>query len=158
MEIFKLKLVKDNLDIVNATLLSIEEYEACKCKDVIKDVISTVNGCDLWLRSPGGHAYYAATVHDNGYVNKYGGLVSSRRSVRPALVFNPDSCDLSIGDKVKVKNVMFTVISKNMMLADECIGRHCFRKEETAPDANAYETSDVKKYVDKWFEGFHDLN
>ena len=38
-----------------------------------------------WLRSPGGHTGYAASVHGGGNIHDYGSYVSNNHGVRPAL-------------------------------------------------------------------------
>jgi len=134
------------IGFTGATLLSVEEYEAYK---------DNIPGLDewFWLRSPGSEAGYAADVYDS--IDSYllgNNICRSNLAVRPAITFDPDKSKLLIGDKVLIDNVVFTVIADGILLANEAVGKHCFRKDWKAPDANDYEASDIKKYVDEWFK------
>lgn len=59
------------------------------------DIYKTASGaatCWWWLRSPGDHQTYAASVNDDGSVDYYGNLVNyAHDAVRPALWINLDS-------------------------------------------------------------------
>lgn len=133
-----------DVDIKGVTLLSLEEYSACR------DMVPT-SGTYWWLRSPGSLGGHACAVGDNGSVYSYGYVVhlGSNRGVRPALIFEPGSSKLSAKDKVKVNDRWYTVISENMMLCDEIVGSTCFSISNPSEETNVYENSDVKK----WLEG-----
>ena len=134
------------LEITGITLLSKEEYEAHQ------DLICLKNDC-WWLRSP-----YSNDVNDAGFVDDYGYLDiynvgDSIVGVSPALqICNLESSNLEIGDKFKLKGYTWTVISENLAQCDGIIGYSPFRRDWKAKDANVYEKSDVKKYVEKWWE------
>lgn len=137
---------EDELEFTGAILLSVEEYEACR--DIIPDTSNW-----WWLRSPGYGSGRAAIVRIDGNVFNYGHIVDyNYDAVRPVLYFNLKSDNLLTGDKIEVAGLTFTVISKNMMLCDTTVGESAFRKDWQAGDANVYEASDVKKFVDKWFK------
>lgn len=84
----------------------------------------------------------------------YGSRVNIvNNDVRPALkISNLALSNLSIKDKFIFSGKTFTVISKDYALCDESIGNCPFRKDWGAKDANVYEASDVKKFVDEWFD------
>ena len=46
---------------------------------------------------------------------------------------------------------VWTVVPGKLALCDDFIGYGCFRKDWRAIDANEYEASDVKKYIENWF-------
>lgn len=135
-----------DITIDKITLLSAEEYE--QCKEHIP-----VLGEWWWLRSPGCYGDYAAYVGDNGGIYDIGSDVSdSYGSVRPVVVLrlNPESVNLQIGDKLHFAGYSWTMIAPDMALCDEAVGRTCFRKDWRAPNANDYEKSDVKVWLEKW--------
>lgn len=132
-----------DIDITDITLLSIEEYERCM------DIVPLIDG-RWWLRSPGSNTSRAARVYSNGLVSNYGYDVCNDSSVvRPVVVvrlsesFNP-------GDKLRFAGHTWTIIAPDMALCDEGVGRCAFRKNLEAPDANVYEASDVKKWLEAW--------
>lgn len=130
-------------DIKGITLLSLAEYQELKSNISLKHW--------WWLRSPGRSASNAAfMVGVYGDVHDYGYSVNGEFGVRPALIL--DSSNLNVGDSFEFGNHTFTVISEKYALCDDAIGKHCFRKDWNAKDANNYEASDVKKYVEDWYE------
>ena len=135
----------NDLKIDEITLLSKEEYIK------LKNVIPLCRG-NWWLRSQGDLDFTAAFVHgEYGSVNEYGINVDVEFGVRPALqIRNLSSPNLKIGDKVSLFGRQWTVISDSLVLCDAVIGKTCFRKDYSAPDANDYEHSDIKKTLDKW--------
>ena len=106
-----------------------------------------VLGTGWWLRSPGNSQYYAAGVNYYGALYNY--LVHfSPEGVRPAL--NLESSDLKIGDKIEMAGYKWTAISESKVLCDTIVNRICFRENVNTPDANDYEKSDIKKWLEKW--------
>ena len=137
------------LEIAGATLLSVEEAE-----NLLTDNDRKYTHW-WWLRSPGAYRFDAATVNLAGFVSRNGFSVDlSNDSVRPALIIkNLDSSSFKIGDTFKIQDYEFKIISKNLAwLYEQDIGCCEFRKRWNAPDANNYAKSDIKKYVDEWFE------
>ena len=149
----------EDVEITRATLLSIEEYEEYKC------YILYTNDCwwhplpgdicyfdNWWLRSPGKYSDRAAVVDDDGSGRDYSShVVHFDYAIRPALQIS-NLGDVKVGNKIKFGGKTFTVISPEYALCDTAIGHGAFRKDRNAADANVYEASDVKKFVDKWFE------
>lgn len=134
------------LKVEGITLLSIEEYEATK------EYVPLVYGW-WWLRSPGNYSDSAAYVNYGDRVDAIGCYVSSPYGVvRPALkISNFKSLDLQSEDRIiGFAGHTWTVIPGNMVLCDTGVGTHCFRKDWQAPDANDYEKSDVKKWLEDW--------
>lgn len=76
--------------------------------------------------------------------------------MRPALIL--DATNLDIGDKFKFYNHVWTVISNTYALCDDEFCKMTFRKDLTAKDANVYEKSDIKKYLDNEFEKMKDTD
>lgn len=134
------------LEITGATLLSVEE-----AKQLDKEILKASNS--WWLGSRGYNVNNAACVYgDNGYVDDIGNNVEYSFGVRPALIIsNLESSSLKIGDSITFGDHDFTIISDKHALCDDIIGRCAFREDWKAKDANDYEASDVKKYVDDWF-------
>lgn len=133
--------VEFNIDGI--TLLSTEEYEE------YKDHIPLLRKF-WWLRSPGHCGYFAAIVHYDGYVHYYGDNVMLRTGVRPALIYK--SSNLTIGDKIEFAGYKWTVLSDKFILCDTLIGNRCFRENQEAEDANDYEKSDVKPFIEDWLK------
>lgn len=134
----------DEFKVIGATLLSIEEAE--KLPQHLR-----VYPCWWWLRSPGTHQDYAARVNYDGSICYYGNYVNDINfCVRPALKLK--SSNLEIGDKFEIGGIEFEVISDNLAFCMRDIGRCAFREDWEAQDANAYETSDVRQFVEEWFK------
>ena len=138
--------VNEEIEITGATLLSIEEAEQLPIGLRKYDNW-------WWLRSPGYDFDLAALVYFDGSVGDGGDLVyRSYNTVRPALqISDINSSNLQIGDIFEFGDVFFKIISDKLALCLTDIGTHCFRKDRQYPDANNYEKSDIKKYVDDWF-------
>lgn len=141
MKIVKITTVEQDCDFSGLTLLSKEEY--VKRKDRIKPIESW-----WWLSSPGGISFRAASAYGGGNVNISGGTVNySNNAVRPALrIRNLKS--LIVGDEFVFNDKRWTVISEKYALCDEEFCRMAFRKDWRANDANDYEQSDIKRYLD----------
>ena len=125
--------VEEELEITGATLLSIEEVEKYLTE-------SEREYSDFWwVRSPSCNSYCAQSVVD-------------RHCVRPALqISNLKSSNFKIGDTFEIGDYKFKVISDNLAwMYKQDIGHYAFN--EDFKNGNDYETSDVKKFVDKWFK------
>lgn len=133
----------DELCVEKITLLSIKEYEERK---------NNIRPSKYWwLRSPGFSSCLAAGVLDGGCIDGFGFYVNyDYLAVRPALIINPESTNLQVGDRIFYKEHRWTAIDKNMLLCDEPVTYMPFRKDWKAPDANDYEHSDVKKWLEDW--------
>lgn len=135
-----------NLDVQGITLLSVEEYEACR------EYVPPFNGI-WWLRSPGSSSEYAAVVSRSGGVYSYGGSVSYDYAVRPALkLVGLKSANLQIGDNFRLFGHDWTVVSDTHALCNDSIGESPFREDYEAEDANNYEKSDIKRFIEEWFD------
>lgn len=143
MEVLKNVKIKTELEITEATLLSVEEAKALpQHLKSYKDY--------WWLRSPGYLHNLAASVGRDGSVYHGGSLVINGGSyVRPALKLR--SSNLHIGDRFEFGNAKFEVVSDSLAFCTDDIGRCAFRKDWKVGSANVYEASDIKKFVDKWF-------
>lgn len=138
--------VEEELEITGAMLLSAEEAEKYLThKERIYD--------SAWgLCSPCYDCDCAAYVGCSGYTHNYFGVdVDYEFGVRPALqIKNLESSNLKIGDTFEIGDYEFKVISENLAwMFKQDIGRCEFNKY--LANGNNYETSDVKKFVDKWF-------
>ncbi len=148
MKVEKIKTEPEELDIAGATLLSIEEYT--RYKNIIP-----ICHTEWWLRSPSvfGAADLAMSVHSNGDTDRYGDDVGITLGVRPALIINNlKSSNFQIGDKFVFGKQTLTVISKGYALCDNIIGDCKFRRATNVSDENNYNASDVKKFVDEWYQ------
>lgn len=141
------KTEETELDIICSTLLSINEVEKVPLKLRVYDEW-------WWLRSPGHYQDCASTVRDVGSPYFVGYFVCSDDvCVRPALkISNLGSSGLEIGDVFVFGGKEFEIISEDIAFCLSDIGNHCFRYDFRADNANDYEASDVKRYVDEWFE------
>ncbi len=104
-----------------------------------------------WLRTPS-YDHMTAVVSNDGSVITNGGNVDNAHfAVRPVLYADMESESvLPIGEKILFGDRIWTHIAKNVFLCDEVIAWMAFRKDRKAADANAYEASDIKKYLDTW--------
>ena len=137
-------MLNKNLKINGATLLSIEEAESLLTKEELKYRYW------WWLRSPGNLSKYAALVYNDGGVGYNGiSVIYGDSCVRPALkISNLQSSNLSIGDVFEVGDYKFRIISENLAwLYEQNIGQLRFDEE-----TNIYEQSEIKQFVDNWFE------
>lgn len=134
------------LKVEGITLLTIEEYE--KAKEHIPRMVEW-----WWLRSPGYGKFHVANVLRNGSVRMDGHIIDNADGgIRPALLIsNLDSFNLEPGDKIlKYLGYDWTVISNDKILCDIGVGRYCFREDSDAKEANNYEKSDVKAWLENW--------
>ena len=148
MKVIAYRPTNTNIEIGEITLLSVEEFEAAQENiPVIPEY--------WWLRSPGSSNYSAACVCSDGAVYGSGLYVCSDGSVsgrvRPALrISNLASYNLHAKDTIRLARKTWTVISEDLVLCDESVGNCAFRDDYQAPDANVYEKSDVKKWLENW--------
>ena len=138
------------LEITGATLLSTEE-----ARQLDEKILKSPDV--WWLRSRGDDTRSAACVNACGYVYDSGYDVRQCFGVRPALEINLEGSGLQIGDKFTlpssgtsrlIGDYNFTIISDKYALCDMIVWRSIFREDGGAKDANDYEASDVKKFVD----------
>lgn len=142
MKIEKITTVEQDCDFCGLTLLSKEEY--VKRKDRIKPIESW-----WWLSSPGYGSSRASSVADDGSLDYFNRVDMGHGYVRPALIIlNPKSQNLKIGDKFKFYEHNWTMISERYALCDEEFCRMAFREYWAAKNANIYEASDIKRYLD----------
>lgn len=137
-----------SMKITNAILLSSVEAEKYLTKEDRK------YNHWWWLRSPGYCQNLAARVDIDGSVYYCGFYVNiDNFCVRPALkISNLKSSNFNIGDKFEINGYNFKIISDNLAwMYKQDIGKYYFREDSEAKNANDYEYSDVKKYVDNWF-------
>ena len=135
-----------DLEITEATLLTIEE--ARKLPGRLRRYDEW-----WWLKSPGLCSNYVAFVDNGGFVNSFGDYAFVDNIVRPVLIIsNFESTDLKIGDTFEFGGEQFEIISDGKAFCLGDIVYKEFREDPDAPDANDYEKSDVKKYIDDWFE------
>lgn len=137
---------KSAVKVLGATLLSREEAEELLTKE------ERFYENWWWLRSPGYYSFdtcyvnFGGYVYDDCYTNYAGG------GVRPALKINISSSDVKVGDVFMFGGKEFKIISPELAwMHNDDIGTCAFREKRDAPDANVYEVSDVKNYVDAWF-------
>lgn len=137
-----------DLEIEEITLLSVKEYKACK------EHIKHMNDSWWllwWLRSPGDFSDSAMFVSGDGYINLTGRLVDNFFGVRPALKINLKTSNLQIGDEIYLMDYRWTVISNNLILCDEIIAKRQFHKDWETDNANDYNRSDIKQWLEDWF-------
>ena len=141
---FKLKDSKPNLFISEVTIPSVDEIE--KIDEKLR-----LAGDNYWLRSPGDRNDRAAFVDGgSGSVNARGYGVDYTHGVRPALIIpNLDDAGYSTGDRLgPLAGYTWTVISNDMVLCDDLIGKAFFDKGLYYE--NTYDYSSLKSYVENW--------
>lgn len=138
-----------NIKVLEATLLSKEEYETNR------DIIKHADSC-WWLRSPGISSNFASFVDVDDTAYDCGdGLYYDFFAVRPALIL--ESENLKIGSQITYAEQTFTVLRDGLALCDKSIHQMAFREDWESKDANIYEASDIKKWVDSWFSRNGDI-
>ena len=133
-----------DIQIDGITLLSVEE--AGKVPNSQRAI-----GKVWWLRSPGDFDISTASVLGDGSVSDYGYHVNLNvLGVRPALIFDLESSNLQINDQIVLAGYTWTVIDGGYALCNEIVRNTCFRENWGAKDANQYEASDIKKWLENW--------
>lgn len=137
------------MEITRIGLLSVEEFNTYKSR--IKPLSNNYN---WWLRSPGwGSVNHNVTVAHSGGVSYMGcGVNNGNVSVRPALWLNKESPHLQIGYEFNLWGYAWTMIAEGLALCDHEFCRRTFRDDWKAYDANSFEVSDVKAYLDCWLK------
>lgn len=126
-----------DIEIEEVTLLSAKEYANNQF------IISSISD-DWWTRSPGFDSGYVTSVRSDERRQDYG--VNWPLAVRPALRIN----SLRYGERFELFGFTWRVLSDGLALCEAAVGWSCFRVDKTADDANVYEKSDVKKWLDDW--------
>ena len=103
-----------------------------------------------WLRSADKEQGIAGIAGKNNKINAYGDDVDNKNGVRPLLLFDTEDCDLISGAKITKNEVVYTVISSGVMIADKIVGTTHFNSAKDSDVSNDYSKSDVKKWLDDW--------
>ena len=132
------------VDILGIGLLSQLKYDKYKMR------IPKL-GDSWWLASaivnPSDESACGALVWDDERVIcRY---VAMYYAVRPMLDV---ATDLEPGRKFKWMDHTWTVITKNFALCDESFTNMMFREDADAKDASEYAKSDIKKWLDNWWD------
>ena len=149
--------------IIGITLLSKEEAETLLTQE--QRVLTRRYSCykatkeyrwEWWLRSPSAvDAEMIEVVRRDGTISDTNWL-NDNCCVRPVLLTEDlTSLGLNKGDKFEFGGYTFTIISEGYALCDDGLTNMTFRKDDADPEGanNDYETSDVKKYIENWFNG-----
>ena len=139
-------------DIRGITLLSIEE--AKKVHEKLRSLEENGHVHWWWLRTPGYIQHSAACVRDDGSLYDHGIDVSNKNlCIRPALrIRNHLFSGLKKLDEIEIFDCAWTVITDDLILCDNVLGNMAFRKDSDTPDANDYERSDIKIWLENWLE------
>ena len=138
-----------NVKILGATLLSKEEAETLLTQEE-REYFESNGG--WWLRSPGDDFYFTCYVYIDGYVTSYYYTYRTDVSVRPALKIDISNSDIELGDTFTFGGKEFKILTPELAwMYNDDIGKCAFREDWEALNANMYEASDVKKFVDAWF-------
>lgn len=128
------------ITIKDITLLSVDEYKRYK---------NTIPPKHFWwwLRSQGEEYDRAAIACGDGSLHtNY--VDNSAICVRPVIVCEP--IEIMPGTKINALGMTWTMLDGLLILCDESIGYSAFREDSDASDANNYEVSDVKKFIQNW--------
>ena len=137
-----------DLNIIGARLPSIET--AKKLPDRLVDYITDQGQFSWWWAT--GNKRYAYIC---AYRTFDPAFVCFPFTVRPVLIIgNLKKASMKIGDLIYFGGKEFEVISEKQAFCTSDIGEYVFKnnKDLCATDAARYEDSDVKKYIDEWFE------
>lgn len=160
MKAQKLIFEEIDLELKEATLLSVEQFEKCKAYIPYFDeeIENFINISQVfWLKDEATGRFannticYAVYKYDSTkdwYVNNdFGSPILDDIPLRPIVVFSNTNGELSPGDRFQIADTDFTVIGNNIAIVDHAIGLSKFDKESTD-----YEKSEIKKKVDDWFQ------
>lgn len=151
-------------DVKGMTLLS--EKDVQECKDYIRGA-EFPDDCDWWLKTPGTWDYTTmkivlgkdAAVQEDSIIQT-GVRVESPRGVRPALMLT-EAADFKAGDRASLFGENWTVISEELALCDRPIRKMPYVAKDFPYDGRTdvtdYEKSDVKQFVDDWYQRQRDL-
>lgn len=136
-----------DIDITGATLFTIEEAKKLPEK-------SRKYNKWWWLKSCGSRSFRSSCVYDDGFINEFGEYVNYNCvACRPVLtISNLESSGLKMGDVFEFGGKEFEIISNDKAFCLGDIGISVFNHDWKADDANVYEKSDIKKYIDDWFK------
>ena len=136
-------------NVEGITLLSIDEVK--RLPEEVRKYFSW-----WWLRSPGDYSYRVLIVYRDGSIgndnNGFGNVDCKAYSVRPALILNHNPSNFNNGDIIKVFDRRWYYQDGLALLMDEPLTDMAFRKNWSAKDANNYEKSDIKRYLDNWLK------
>lgn len=137
--------IPDELEIVGATLPTLED------SNYFSDNLCIYN-TEWWLNTPLDHisgcVFIICTDGDATYEETNCDYIT----VRPALqIKNLELSNLKIGDCFIFGEKEFEIVLNDLAFCKSDIGKCYFRQDFEADNANVYEFSDVKKFVDKWF-------
>lgn len=150
------RIIKKEIDIMEVTLLSHEEYESAK--EAIPK-IHEPTGYESpywWLRAPLKNQVESKALRDKAIYEDNEGWVSAAyvdhiHGVRPALrINNSESIDLKIKNKFVLAGYKWTMILPSMALCDSIVGWSPFHKDCGTEYANMYEHSDIKRWLENW--------
>lgn len=120
------------------------------------NVLKFHSSADYWLSTAGyfgSNSNYAMTVDPHtGEVNEAGFVVGAAFDIRPVLVCSNLMAKHKIGDKIHFTDpdLTYTIISETKVLADFSLGQMPFRRDYHANDADDFEKSDIKRWLDNW--------
>lgn len=157
MKLYQAKKIK----VKGITLLSKEDVMDLTEKTftgggpIPKNILELHDGSsDYWLSTAGRRGYnYAMTVDScTGVLNAPGYFVNASYAIRPVLIVSNLMPRYAIGDTVKFgdSDLTYTVISKNKVLADFSLGQMPFQRAYAVEDANDFEKSDIKEWLEYW--------
>lgn len=134
------------LNITEATLLTIDEAK------LLPERLKAYR--NWWLKTPGSYSCYAAYVDYNGFIHSHGGYIRNNLNVvRPALIIsNLESSEFKFGDRFEFGGKEFEIVFDYLAFCLTDIGQCAFKKDWNADDKNNYEQSDVKQFINEWFE------
>lgn len=120
-----------------------------------KNILELHDGSSEYCLSTAGtrnYNYVMTVDSDTGKVFVPGIFVDAICAIRPVLIVSNLMSRYAIGDTVEFGDAGFayTVISENKVLANFSLGQMRFRREYTAADANDFEKSDIKRWLDDW--------
>ena len=157
MKLYQAKKIK----VYGITLLSKEDAMDIAEKiltgsaPIPKNILELHDGSsNYWLSTAGTISYNHAMTVDSctGLIYYPGFRVDASHTVRPVLIVSNLMSRYSIGDTIKFgdSDFTYTVISKNKVLANFSLGQMPFRRAYAAGDANHFEKSDIKEWLDYW--------
>lgn len=125
--------------MIECTIPSIKDVE-----NVAKEILRAEAG--WWLRSPSHFSNCVMRVNSSGNIGSDGSFIYLNYAVRPILITNLKSLNLKVGCVCKILGISWVYIGDGKFLTKDVEFYSIFDKE-----SNDYETSFLKKSVNKWF-------
>lgn len=130
-----------NLSVADISIPTLEEVKTLSQKAICYSM-------DWWTRTPYKDTHLCTVDYDGMIFEDIGGSITERCGVRPVITIdNFNSFNFLIDDKILIDGKEYIVIGNNKIFyCDDSIAK------QFDQSTNIYEKSELKQFVDNWFE------